>query len=1382
MITVTKRNGAREALDIKKIQKYTCESVENLKNVSQSELELDAQLQFRDGMMTEEIQSTLIQTAVDKIDVDCPDWTFVASRLFLYDLYHKVGRVLGTSRGKRYPHLRTYMEYNEKNGRIYSGLMDKFDLDELNEYLVESRDFQFNYLGIRTLYDRYLLKNVDKEPSELPQLMFMGVAMFLAQNEKDNVYWAKKFYDILSKFEVMAATPTLSNSRTNNNQLSSCFKKDSLVNTITGLKEISEIENGEFVLTHNKRYKKVINNIKHMYKGDFYELKVFGKPRGLNATKEHPILVLDKKLFKCDRKYGSCFVSQGKKERCFKLVGEYKKDCEHLNRKFIPDWKKISDVNPGDYISVSFPRFVSTNIFYIKDFLPYKDNVLLNGKIMQKRSNASFFMSERDFLKKTPKPVNNEIIFDEDMMLYIGYFLAEGHIGQDKNHITFTFGAKEKDYIKDTVRITKEKFGIDSFVTENQDNSVDVTVHNVFVAKFFYKLMGTGFDKKKLIPELMFIDPKYQQYLLVGVFRGDACSVCHGIKLTMCNDFLISQLYEISLRCGLSPYIAKGKKMPILGTMIPSHLIINVRKDEKFIRLINKDLHKINTDLDRNTGVILRYFWHEDNFYTKVLKSKKIKIKDYVYNLQVEDDETYCIENLQVHNCYIGATSDNIEGIFDAYHIQSLLSKYGGGIGWDWSKVRAQQSMIDGHKNVGGGIVPFLKIENDVAIAVDQLGCVAKNSFVKILDKVETNKEIYKTVKISDVKVNDLILSFNTEEGKLEYKKVLKTYDLEVKEKDQIKIEYENGGYIITSDWHPTCVYKNDKYVYERADKVKVGDIGVYHSSNSKFEHSKIKSITKPNIDSSYFDLTVDGNNNYFCSTDNENGNYHVIHNTRKGAIAVYIEPWHMDVLDFLDLKKNSGEERRRAHDLFPALWINDLFMKRVDKDAEWTLFDPYETGDLTDTYGDDFEQRYLAYENRDDISKVNIKAKDLWKKILLSYFETGSPFLGFKDTANKANPNRHAGLIRSSNLCTEIFQNTGPGKTVVKVKLNNGELVFFDENEMVELNNGRMKKASKLRELDVLESHSDTGIFHVYKEIEERETAVCNLASINLSKVNTKEKIEEIVPIAVRMLDNVIDLNFYPELSVKETNIKSRAIGLGMMGEAQMLAEEKIYFGSQEHRERIDEVCELLSYNAIKGSMELSKEKGSYPNFVGSNWSQGIMPIDIANEKARNLTKRLFTYNWNELRAEVMKNGIRNGYLMAIAPTSSISILTGTTPTIEPVYKRKWFEENLSGLIPVCVPNLNTETWQYYESAFDIDQIKIVETASIRQKWIDQGQSLNIFMLLNKANGKTLNEIYMTAWQLGCKSTYYLRSQSPEAIIDENEKLNSGPACSGCE
>ena len=807
-INIKKRSGELTPLDITKIQKQTIAATKDLDGVSQSELEVDAHLQFIDGMSSSDIQDALIKTAVNKIDIDVPNWTFVAARLFIFDLYHKVGIATSGSKGSPYSHISTYIEHGKSEGKLLSNLGNGFDLEKINNAIKPERDFLFNYLGVKTLYDRYLIKDSNGNPIELPQHMFMAVSMFLAQNEEDSVKddVAIQFYNVISKFEVMLATPTLSNARTYRHQLSSC---------------------------------------------------------------------------------------------------------------------------------------------------------------------------------------------------------------------------------------------------------------------------------------------------------------------------------------------------------------------------------------------------------------------------------------------YIGSTPDNIEGIFDMFKEFGLLSKFGGGVGQDWNQIRAMGGSIDENINAAGGTVPQLKIVNDVAIAYDQIG-------------------------------------------------------------------------------------------------------------------------------------------------------------TRKGAIAVYLEPWHLDIDDFIDLKKNSGEERRRAHDLFPALWITDLFMERVLEDANWTLFDPYEVPELSETFGEEFKLNYLKAESNNDIRQKTIKAKDLWKKVLTSYFESGSPFLCFKDTANRANPNSHVGHIRSSNLCTEIFQNTEPNYYLIKLWINDGKsFVLCHENDTIELSDGTKKLGKKVTSLDTIISITDSRgevthnlgeeskVYCAEKEKVDGKTAVCNLASVNLSKINSQKDLERVVPIAVRMLDNVIDLNFYPLKKVKDTNLQSRSIGLGVMGEGQMLAEKQIMFGTQEHFNLIDEVMEQFSYYTIKASSDLAVEKGSYPDFEGSNWSKGIMPINIANENAKALIQRYDICNWDELSEKVKTVGMRNGYLMAIAPTSSISILVGTTQAIEPVYKKKWYEENLSGLIPVVVPNLNPNTWNYYPSAYDVDQLNIIKAAAIRQKWIDQGQSTNIFVNPETTTGKTLNDIYMLAWKLGNKSTYYLRSKSPEAKVDVADRSLE---CSGCQ
>jgi ribonucleotide reductase alpha subunit len=358
-------------------------------------------------------------------------------------------------------------------------------------------------------------------------------------------------------------------------------------------------------------------------------------------------------------------------------------------------------------------------------------------------------------------------------------------------------------------------------------------------------------------------------------------------------------------------------------------------------------------------------------------------------------------------------------------------------------------------------------------------------------------------------------------------------------------------------------------------------------------------------------------------------------------------------------------------------------------------------------------------------------------------------------------------GVLASN--CTEIFQNTEPDTYLVALETDSNTTLYFNEYDEVDTKSG-VKKAKDITSIDLINVEGKfEKVMNHYKEKIDGQTAVCNLASINLSKINSDEDIKRVVPIAIRILDNVIDLNFYPLDKVRKTNRSNRAIGLGIMGEAQMVAEKSIYFGSHEHKRLIDHILEHISYRAIEASSDLAKEKFSYPNFNISEW---------VKESTYKKYKRL---DGKALYEKVKAQGMRNGYLMAIAPTSSISILVGTTQAIEPVYKRKWYEENLSGVTPVTAPNLSPDTWQYYTPAYEVDQFNLIELGGIRQYWIDQGQSLNIFMSLDKVNGKLLNDLYMRAWKLGLKSTYYLRAESPEALA-EPDVVDRSIECTGCQ
>ena len=556
----------------------------------------------------------------------------------------------------------------------------------------------------------------------------------------------------------------------------------------------------------------------------------------------------------------------------------------------------------------------------------------------------------------------------------------------------------------------------------------------------------------------------------------------------------------------------------------------------------------------------------------------------------------------QLSSCYLTTVPDDLHGIYGAIQDNAMLSKFAGGLGNDWTPVRALGAYIKGTNGKSQGVVPFLKVANDTAVAVNQ------------------------------------------------------------------------GG-------------------------------------------------------------------------------------KRKGAVCAYLETWHMDVEEFLELRKNTGDDRRRTHDMNTANWIPDLFMKRVFDDKSWTLFSPNDVPDLHDLYGKAFEERYEHYEQLAAQGKIKVhktvRALDLWRKMLGMLFETGHPWMTFKDPCNLRSPQQHVGVVHSSNLCTEITLNT---------------------------------KANE-------------------------EIAVCNLGSVNLAQhiVDGKldqAKLESTVKTAIRMLDNVIDINYYAVATSKASNLRHRPIGLGLMGFQDALYLQRIAYGSEDAVKFADTSMEAISYYAIKASWELAQERGKYSTFDGSLWSKGTLPIDsidlLVQNRGENYIKvdRSQTFDWDTLREEVKTKGMRNSNVMAIAPTATISNITGVTQSIEPTYQNLYVKSNLSGEFTVVNPHLVHDLkerglWdsvmvndlKYYEgsvqkidripadlkaiyaTAFEVEPRWIVEAASRRQKWIDQAQSLNLYIA--GANGKKLDITYRMAWFSGLKTTYYLRALA--ATTTEKSTINTG-------
>jgi len=559
----------------------------------------------------------------------------------------------------------------------------------------------------------------------------------------------------------------------------------------------------------------------------------------------------------------------------------------------------------------------------------------------------------------------------------------------------------------------------------------------------------------------------------------------------------------------------------------------------------------------------------------------------------------------QLSSCFLTTVPDDLHGIYSAIKDNAMLSKWAGGLGNDWTPVRALGANIKGTNGKSQGIVPFLKVVNDTAVAVNQ------------------------------------------------------------------------GG-------------------------------------------------------------------------------------KRKGAVCAYLETWHLDIEEFLELRKNTGDDRRRTHDMNTANWIPDLFMKRVFDDGEWTLFSPNNVPELHDLHGEAFERAYEEYERKAAAGEMEIyktvRAKDLWRKMLSMLFETGHPWITFKDACNVRSPQQHVGTIHSSNLCTEITLNTSAD-----------------------------------------------------------EIAVCNLGSVNLVNHVTEqgldtEKLQRTIKTAVRMLDNVIDINYYSVPQAENSNLKHRPVGMGVMGFQDALYAQRIAYGSDQAVEFADRSMEVISYYAIQASTDLAEERGPYQSYKGSLWDQGILPIDslkllqeVRGEKYLEVDMGQ-TQDWEALRQRIAQTGMRNSNVLAIAPTATIANISGVSQSIEPTYQNLYVKSNLSGEFTVVNPylirdlkaldlwdNVMVNDLKYYDgsvqqidripqhlkdlyaTAFEVEPRWLVDAASRRQKWIDQAQSLNLY--ISGANGKKLDITYRMAWLRGLKTTYYLRSlaaTSTEKSTVAGSKLNA--------
>lgn len=1074
-ISVTGRNGEKVALDIGRLEEAIRAACDGIRDVSEKALLAEAENALYDGVKTDEITEAMIQAARGFIDRE-PNYSFVAGRLLLQKLADESLGELGFDyQGKELPV--PYGDYFQAGIRrgveegLYNAELSKYDLAKLEKAIRPERDLNLQYLGLKILADRYFVRSrTSRARLELPQNFFMRVAMGLALKETHREDRAIEFYNVLSLQRGMSSTPTLFNSGLVHSQLSSCFVRGTqIVEESMGLKSIEDIKAGDKVLTDGGTYEAVMATRKLTRKGGV-KIHVHGVMQArplLMCTRDHMIKTLR------DGSGGG--------------TGEQKEL-----------WEEAGKVRPNDFVKVVCPSVEEEHVYCLSDYTGGKKNKVEvnNGRVGGGEG---------------PK---NEIRLSESFGRWLGHYLVSGHVTKTgvglllrrEMSVHGTEREGDEEIIREVADLGEIVFGQESTRMNYLQGTSCLFIKNRHLGAFVEEEFG-GEGGKKLPSAVMNGPKRVVLALLRGALEAVGESSSSGVFLRDGNENLLSQLFLLGLKAGFLPVLAEEQ-----GGAEPCYSLRFEGADalalvEKF-PLIRRD--NLSPEICKEiTGERVRL---GNGAYYKVTKVEDYQNDQEVFDLQVENDHTFTVKGAVVHNCYLLTVPDSIEGIFKNYSDNARLSKWAGGIGNDWTAVRGHGAYIGGTNGDSQGGVPWWKITNGIAVAVNQ---------------------------------------------------------------------------------------------------------------GSK----------------------------------------------RKGAICNYLETWHIDIEDFLELRKETGDDRRRCHDMNTANWVPDLFMKRMIAGENWWLFSPDKTPELHSLYGKAFEDKYREYEKiaeagdcfeiTEELGLVKkgkqnhplfpckrVSAVALWKKMLASLFETGHPWITFKDAGNVRSPQDHAGVVHSSNLCTEIFLNTSASEV---------------DNET-----GTITRLA--------------------------ETAVCNLASINIVNHLRDGKIDQgrlrqTVHTLMRMLDNVVDINYYPIPEARNANLKHRPVGLGIMGVHTALQTLGIPYDSQDAIDFSDVTQELISLYALEASCDLAREKGAYSSFKGSKWDRGIFPVDtlrlLGEERGTQYlsvdTSSQFPKEWEALKEKVKTHGLRNSNSMAIAPTACV---TGDTLVL-----------SSEGLLPIIELSPGTKT-----------------------------------------------------------------------------------------
>jgi len=1353
---VIKRDGRREIVHFDKITtriQNVC-SEEELKYIDPIIIAQKTIQSIYNGITTEELDKISAQIC-HSLTFKHYLYAFIGGRLLISNLYKKTSPSFYETTVKLYEHNDEDNNHNPLVNKEYYNFVSKYK-DVLEKAINHDRDNLFDYFGFKTLERAYLLNFKFTDPDnkskkkmkiiERPQHMWMRVACGIHYKTND-IENAIRTYQLLSQGYFTHATPTLFNSGTIREQNISCFVENTEVMTMEGIKKIQDVNINDKIVTHTGKVKKILQVHKNLLNGR--------KIMNLDVYKTKPIKVTDNHKFWA--------ISDNNKT---------------------PRWVPVSEMNTNYRIAIpSYEGEIKVQKIdieqLIKDkLIDIKEYIIEDECIIPITKHTSTHLNGGQHINMSFKgnKISKDIFIDEDLANIMGMFIGDGHIMTAKSKVKGVGFTIHKDNLKEINFIKKTMVNVFNIPTVEHhmktQNVTQLLYNSEILGKLFEYMFGKGFNGKHMWKNMIGWDINLVYNFLAGLITTDGCISKEGnITVQMSNYNLMNELYHLFRLYGIDVSLNEVKNPPKLATVIP--WMLSIPK----IKYVLERTMKLYND-DRLANCIKKIDQHHRNQTmptviddVKFLKIKSVSVDTnnnptYVYTLGVEDDHSYNVEGLICENCFLLGTHDSMTGIYKTIFDCAMISKHAGGIGVHISNIRAKGSIIKGTNGISQGIVPMLKVYNETARYVDQGG------------------------------------------GK------------------------------------------------------------------------------------------------------------------RNGSIAVYIEPHHSDIMDFLDLKKNTGAETERARDLFLALWVSDLYMKVLEKDvqlkeyeikngkikeedfpddAKWYLMCPNECPNLPDVYGEEFEKLYYQYvkENR---YRRWIRPTELFDKIYEAWIETGVPYIGFKDHVNRKNNQKNSGTIKSSNLCVRgntyiltengyiqieelVDQNvkvwngcefsevqvkkTGENQKLVRVYFSNGYHIdctkyhkfLLKQSNSLDPKEARRVPASELNmedkimnyqlpvnaidiklgvepasniltvmqdiyvtqiiDLDYLydtycfnEPKKNAGVFNTIltgqcieiNEISsENETACCNLCSIAVNKfIKDKtydfEKLKEVAYQAVFNLNRVIDVNYYPTEEARKSNMKMRPIGLGIQGLSDAYMIMKYPFESNEAMELNKRIMECIYYGGLKASCDLSKVEGPYSEFSISPSAQGILQFDMWGVQP---TSGLC--DWDTLKEDIKKNGLRNSLITALMPTASTSQILGNNECFEPITANIYYRSTLAGMFNIVnkyliddlvrlglwndkmkdmilyyngsiqdIPNIPKDIKELYKTVWEIKQKALIDQARDRGVYVDQAQSMNLFFA-EPSQTKLLSAM-IYGWKQGLKTgVYYVRTKpATNAIkftIDSNTK-----------